>query len=173
MLTLCVSMVSSSLEVRMFRVLVYRWILIAVTVILASLLALRSEAADTFTNFHLDEVSLDYKNFAWINDHARNSLIYPEHPKESINLNIDTTFLSYFLWNSTIESLTTDGQYRGIGLETRIGVRLSEAFDVSYYHHSQHLIDRQHSFMDRYPVEDAIEIKFYLLRKDTNKESLF
>lgn len=110
----------------------------------------------------LKELSIDYKNFAWVNDKARNPLIYPEHPKEGINLNINTDIIDTVYWNSTVEAITTDAQYRSIGLETRLGIRISPTLEVGYYHHSQHLIDRPHYYMDKFPSEDAIEIKIYI-----------
>lgn len=128
-----------------------------------------------YADYHiidLKELSIDYKNYAMVNKNARNSLIYPEPPKEAINVNINMDFATYFYWNNVIESLTTDGQYRSIGLQTQIGVRLSEHLELGYYHHSQHLIDRQHSYMDKYPVEDAVQIKLYLY-KSNNRESIF
>lgn len=119
----------------------------------------------------LKEVSIDYKNFKMVNDKARNPLIYPDHPKEGINLNMNTDIASYLYWNNTIESLTNEGQYASVGLMTTLGIRISQDVEFGYYHHSQHLLDRHHSYMDKFPSEDAINLKIYLF-KDRRHESI-
>lgn len=113
---------------------------------------------------NLDELSLDYKNYGMVNDHQRDLLLAPEFPKEGINLNINTTFASYMFWNSSIESATTSSQYRAVGLETRIGVRLHDQLELMYYHHSQHVLDREEGNIGKFPSEDAVEIKLYFYR---------
>jgi hypothetical protein len=127
--------------------------------------------ADDF--IQLDELSIDYRDYALVNDKARNLLIYPESPKEGINLNINTTFVSYVYWNSTIESLTTSSQYRGIGLQSSLGIRLNNYIDVGMWHHSQHVLDRVSGDMPNFAEEDAIQLKVYLYRKDKGKDSIF
>lgn len=121
--------------------------------------------ASDFKVMELQELSIDYKNFSMLNANNYNSLLYPEKAKESLNVNINTNFLNYAYWDSTIESMTTDKQYRSIGLETRVGVRIHSYVDLGLYHHSEHLIDRPHDFMSHFPVVDAIELKLYLFRK--------
>lgn len=143
-----------------------------VLLIFFSLIYTSSILADDFHVLNLDELSIDYKNYARINDKARNLLIYPEHPKEGINININTSVLSYGYFNSTIESLTTSSQYRGIGLQVCLGLHLSDSVDIGYYHHSQHVIDREIQGIPIFPVEDAIQIKIYFYRKN-NKDSIF
>ena len=154
-----------------------RWILI-----LLSLISYSAKAEDILfnpnsqgSNFHvieLQDLALDYKNFSWLNDQARNALIYPEHPKESINVVINTNLLKYMFLNSTIESLTTGSQYRSIGLELRLGLRVHNNLEFGYYQHSEHILDGTHSYMNKFPVEDAIEIKLFLYRKE-KKDSIF
>lgn len=121
----------------------------------------------------LDELSIEYKNYELVNDKARNLLIYPEHPKEGINVNINTDILTYLYWDSQIQSLTTGSQYRAIGLETRLGLRLSQYLYVGYWHHSQHLMDRAPATLPRFPSEDAVELKLFLFRAKSGRESLF
>ena len=128
--------------------------------------------AEEYQFLRLDELSLDYKNYSIVNDHQRNLLIYPDSPKEGINVNINSTLMNYVYFNNTIESLTTDGQYRGIGLQLSLGLRLSNYFDVGYYHHSQHTIDRAIMSIPAFPTEDALQFKLYFYRK-VGKDSVF
>lgn len=118
----------------------------------------------------LSELSIDYKNFKMVNPNGHDIMTYPDPPKESLNLNLKTDILSFGYWDSTVESWTTDAQFRGIGLETRIGVRLSDHLDLGLYHHSEHELDRnQQLHMGHFPEEDAVELKVYLYReKDRN-----
>lgn len=145
---------------------------VAIIVIIASILCLRAEASD-YHIVDLDELSIDYKNYKMVREKNYNTLTYPENIKEGINVNINTTILGAVYWNNTIETLTTEGQYRTIGLQLGLGVRLTDYIEVGYYHHSQHLLDRQHSFMNHFPVEDAVEIKFYLYRGNSRNKTLF
>lgn len=129
--------------------------------------------ADMGDLLSLNQFALDYKNFAAINPNARNLLIYPEPPKEGINLDINLDVLKYGYWDSEIQSLTTDGQYRAIGLETRLGVRLFDSLEVGYWHHSQHVLDRQIQSIPSFPVEDALELKIILFKSKEKREGLF
>jgi hypothetical protein len=132
-----------------------------------------AHAADSYHIIDLNELTLDYRNFAVLNPNARNMLIYPEPPKEGINVGMKVDVLTYLYWDSQIEALTTDAQYRAIGLETRLGVRVSHYLEIGYLHHSQHLIDRDHAYMNKYPVEDSIQVKLYLYRAKGEREPLF
>lgn len=124
--------------------------------------------AEDFHLIELDTVALDYKNYSVISDKQRNLLLYPESPKESINVILNTTLFKYAYFNNTIESLTTNSQYRGIGLQLALGVRLSQYLDIGYYHHSQHVMDREMQSIPTFPTEDTLELKFYLYRNDKN-----
>jgi hypothetical protein len=121
----------------------------------------------------LSELSIDYKNFQMVNPNAHSVMTYPDPPKESVNLNLKTNLLIVGYWDSTVESWTTDSQYRAVGLETRIGVRLTDYVDLGLYHHSQHVLDRAEQLpMGHFPVEDAVEIKIYLY-KAKDRPSIF
>lgn len=121
----------------------------------------------------LRDMGIDYKNYAVVNPKARNSLIYPEAPKEGVNLLLNMDVLTFGYWDNTVETLTTDGQYRSIGLLTRLGVRVTRDVHVGYEHHSQHLIDRHHSYMHKFPVEDAVTLRIYLFQRRYPAESVF
>lgn len=121
----------------------------------------------------LSELSIDYKNFAMVNPNGHDVMTYPDPPKESVNLNIKTNILTYGYWDSTVESWTTDSQYRAIGLETRLGVHVSTHLDLGIYHHSQHELDRGTQLnLGHFPEEDAVELKIYLYREAT-RQTLF
>lgn len=121
----------------------------------------------------LNELGIDYKNYAIVNDKARNLLIYPEHPKEGIDVNLKLNLLVYGYWDNTIESLTTSSQYRSIGLNTRLGVRASEHLELGYWHHSQHVLDRDAGYYDKFPSEDAVEVRIFIFRSREKRDSIF
>ncbi len=126
-------------------------------------------SASAYADWHiidLNELSLDYKNYALVNDKARNLLIYPEHPKEGVDVTLNMDILSKGYLDSQIESLTTSAQYRSIGLQLRAGVRISEHLEFGYWHHSQHVLDRDVGYYDKFPSEDAVEIKLFIYRAD-------
>jgi hypothetical protein len=145
------------------RFLVAVWALIA-------LLALMTESrARDFSLFETREVVLTYKRYV---DEGRDPLIYPEDHKESLNLGLKIDVLKYGFWDSQILTQTTDAQYRSIGLDTNLGVRLTPWLDVSFHHMSQHLMDRPHSFMHKYPVEDSVNVNIYLYRNTPSRPAI-
>lgn len=133
-------------------------------VILQAVLGLWLSEANAWELISLRDLSINYRHYGLVNPNGRDSLLYPEPPKEGVDVLINTSLLDVFYWDSEIESLTTDGQYRSIGLETRLGVNLTSYWTLGFYHHSQHLLDRHHSFMDKFPVADALETRIYLYR---------
>lgn len=138
-------------------------------IIVAILLFTLASMAAEWSPIELQELSVQYINLEKINDKARNFLTWPESPTEKINVLIDTNILTHGYWNSKILSQTTDAQFRSIGLETHIGVRLTNFLDMGYYHYSDHAIDRNVGGMPKFPVEDGIELRIYLYRaKDAN-----
>lgn len=118
----------------------------------------------------LDSLYVDYKDYAILNDKNRDLLVYPEPAKEGVNLGLDTSILGVGYFNSQIEGTTTSAQYRGVGLQLQIGIRLSDYLDVGYYHHSQHTLDRPSGDIPRFAVEDAIELKIYIYRAHKSQE---
>lgn len=145
------------------------WITI---LLIAGLLAVQSsEAGEPWRLLKLDELSVDYRNYALVNDKARNLLTYPEHPKEALRLNINSSLARVIGWNSTVESYTTGAQYKSVGLETALFVRLSPSLEAGYYHRSQHVLDGKHPYM-KFAVEDALTLKLYFYRVDKPTNTL-
>jgi hypothetical protein len=129
-------------------------------------------ASSSYPAVELKELYIDYKNYSWVSDYSRNMLIYPESPKEAVNLGVEMDLFRVFYWNSEIQSLTTSSKYESVGLDTRLGLRLFESLEVGWFHKSQHVLDRKHSYMPKYPSEDAIQIKIFIY-SDKNRRSLF
>lgn len=106
----------------------------------------------------LQEVDLVFRKFV----PGRSALLYPEAPKEALGVSLAIDIADWFYWNPAVYAMTTDAQYRSVGLEFNLGIHLTKWLDVSYFHHSEHLLERTHSFMNKFPVADAIELKFKL-----------
>lgn len=143
-----------------------------IAVVLFAFSILASVARADFKVFNLNELSIDYKNYKMVNPNSRNMLIYPEHPKEAINVNVNIDLLKYCYWDSIIESLTTEAQYKSIGLQTRTGCRIFNSIELGVYHHSQHILDGKSTYMWRFPEEDAVQLKIYLYKQE-KRESIF
>lgn len=140
--------------------------------LLAFGLAMRADAED-YGVLNLSELSIDYKNFKALNPASYEVMTYPEPPKESIFINLKMDLLHYLYLDPTIESWTTDAQYRGIGLEARLGLRLTEYVDIGIYHHSLHELDRNQQLnIPHFLEQDSLEIKLYLY-KTKSREALF
>ena len=138
--------------------------------VLFALLLMTSTDANAWQLIELNELQLNYKRFM---PNGRNMLIYPDPPKEALNLGINLDVAHYFYWDSVVESLTNDGQYKSVGLASKIGVRLTPAFSVQYEHHSQHVLDGTHSYMWKYPVEDSVGIVYRFYFSTESRKSIF
>jgi hypothetical protein len=119
--------------------------------------------------WELREASIEWKHFV---SPGRDPLLFPEIHKDGLNLNVDIDVLKWAYWNNTVGSLSTASQYRAIWLHTELGVRLSSYVDFEFSHTSTHLLDREQSLLPRYPVEDSVVLKLYLIRPSQSAPTL-
>jgi hypothetical protein len=118
----------------------------------------------------LNEMYLDYRSYSTISSNQRNLLLYPEVPKEMINVGFNTDLAKYGYWNNEIQSLTTGQAFKSVGLDSRLGVRITNWLEVGLWHRSLHILEGVYSNMDgRYPNENALQIKIFLYRKPAGK----
>jgi len=124
--------------------------------------AMKAQALDVVS---LREARIDYRNYNIISSYNRPLLIYPEVAKEGIILHVNTDILKYGFWDNSVEALTTDAQYRSIGLQFNLGLRITPWLDVSYWHHSQHVLERVSSPVSPYPFEGALQFSIKLYQR--------
>lgn len=136
--------------------------------------------AREFSLIELEEVKITYMSFF---PGGRDPLIsyngLPDRsPGKQLDLRIDTTVANYFYWTNTVHSLTDqyastghEGQFRVVGLNMILGLRVASFLDIYYYHFSKHLLDAVYA-PGGFPVVDSIGFNLYLFRKD-KKDSLF
>lgn len=127
----------------------------------------------------LDELRVDYISFT---QGGRDPLIsdigLPNREiGKLLDLNVNTTILNYFYWRSLIHSYSDaysntheNGQFRVVGLNMELGLRLTHFLDVYGWHYSQHVLDTG-PIRSGFPVQDGIGIHLYIYSKD-RKESL-
>lgn len=139
---------------------------------LIAMICTTAQASD-WNTFNLNELALNYRNYGLVNPNGRNLLIYPTHPKEGIDVGLKIDVVTYFYWDSDIESLTSGSKYESIGLQTRLGFRLTDYVQLGFWHHSQHNLERPHAFMTSFPSEDAFEVRLYIYRARGQRTSLF
>jgi hypothetical protein len=116
----------------------------------------------------LEELSVNYKKF---HPSARHPLFYDSTPKEALFLTQKTTVAKYFFFDSTVQSMTNNAQYYMVGLNLKLGVRLSSYLDFQYEHLSQHILDDRYPHK-KFPVEDSWGINLYLYRADNKLPSI-
>jgi hypothetical protein len=119
--------------------------------------------------FELSEVYLNYQNYALVNSGQKSLLVYPESPKEAININLNMNlFYGYMYAQSNIETYTTSAQFRSVGLQERIGFYLTDSIEIGFNHHSQHTLDRSIPYMNGFPSEDCVEFRLYLFKRNSH-----
>lgn len=97
----------------------------------------------------------------------------------SLGLQLDTTVFSYFYANFNVASMRDYypegdyGQYRTIGLQARLGMRLTEWLDIGYYHYSRHLMDTPEPDGQSYQQTDALEITIHLYKNHKEHSPLW
>jgi hypothetical protein len=136
--------------------------------------------ADEFKLIELDELRVDYIDFFPSGRDpliTHNGLTNRELGK-LLNVEIKTTLLKYGYWRSLVNSMTDaysdthrDGQFRLVGLQMELGLRVAPFLDVYGWHHSQHLLDHPSTAIGGFPVQDGIGIRLYIFSKD-RKDSL-
>lgn len=141
--------------------------MISLLIIWSKLLVSTTNAGE-FKILDLNELSLDFKFYQ---SGSRNLLIYPDVPKEGMNIDIKIDVLKFMYLDSQILTLTSGNQFKGAGLETRFGMRVTPWLETGIWHRSAHVLDGTHSFMP-YPTEDSLQVKIYLFRKQ-QRESMF
>lgn len=158
-----------------------RKLLISIFLILALflsvLLCLSEDGNCNENNYYLiemNEVFLSYRQYLpgssdpLINDNSLPNRLMDKGIDLSVNLNL----FRYLYWENTVVSLTDkgangeNGQFRLVGWNYRLGVNLTDYLQVGYYHFSKHLLDTTVPFSSGFPVQDAVEVKINLFRRD-------
>jgi hypothetical protein len=123
----------------------------------------------------LNELAVDYRNYAMVNPNGHEPMTFPDPPKESLNLEMKLDVLGAGYFDPTVESMTTDAQFRDVGLLLRLGIRITDNLEVGLIHHSQHQLDREQQLgMGHFPESDAFQVKLYLYRaQPSGRGSLF
>lgn len=124
----------------------------------------------------VQEVNVEYKQFL---DGSRDAIVSQDGLgnliDKEVNLNINFDISEYFYWNNMIHSIVdsngvSGGQFRLIGWNFRVGLRLTNYFDIEWEHFSQHLLDVISPFPN--PTQNSINIRIYLYRKNPNENIL-
>jgi hypothetical protein len=140
-----------------------------------------AEASDIWDSspFSLSDVSLGYRNYF---PKGRDPLLsqngLPDrNPGSELSIRLGLDLFRYMYWDSIVHGgtdvdvLNGGGQFRSVGLETRVGVRPLWWLEVGYYHHSQHLLDTSSSL--GFPVLDGWEVRAIVFKRKADRESLF
>lgn len=147
--------------------LIIRFLLVYLTLFCSVLLYLSDAYA--FDVLKLDDASVQYEK---LHPSARHPMFTFSRPKERISVRLDTSVLDHFYWNSYVHGTSDESQYRFIGLEMEVGLRVTKWASVHARHHSQHLLDTTYAY-GKWPVEDALGFTLHLYRAPANKGSLF
>lgn len=123
----------------------------------------------------LQQVDIDYRNYSMVNPNGHEPMTYPDPPKEALNLDIKIDVLGFGYLDPTVESMTTDAQFRDVGLLIGAGVRITDNLEIGILHHSQHQLDREQQLqMGHFPESDCVQVKIYLFRATpSGRGSLF
>lgn len=132
--------------------------------ILLLLLSTQALAKD-YKLIELDSLFIDYKKFDSSN---RDPYFYNSTKYEELSINVTTDIAGFIYWDSMVHGDTNHSKYEEVGLETRLGIRLTQSIEVGYYHHSRHLLDDTFPYQG-FAVDDAFQIKIYLYNNTKRK----
>lgn len=124
----------------------------------------------------LQQIAIDYRNYSMVNPNGHEPMTYPDPPKESLNLDIKIDVLGGIGYiDPTVESMTTDAQFRDVGLLIGAGVRITDNLEIGILHHSQHQLDREQQLgMGHFPESDSVQVKLYIYRaQPSGRGSIF
>ncbi len=87
-------------------------------------------------------------------------------PKNNFNLglNLKDRFKGIFYVNSLISTTTDESQFRYIALDTEVGIDTTIGIDVYFRHYSGHMLDSYDRSNTRFPEENVVGLRFYLIK---------
>lgn len=98
----------------------------------------------------ITEASLQYQSFARPNF----APYFDRHMQDRLTLRLNTDLFSGLFFDNRVHGTTDDTQYKWVGWNFQVGVRLMPEFSVQYEHHSQHMLDA--GMGAHFPVEDSV-----------------
>lgn len=128
--------------------------------------------------FELQEVSVEYKKFSGgsytplINTNG-----LPDRAMDhELNLNLNADLIDGIVFfNNKVHSQADksavdggSGQYRLVGWNYKLGVRITDSFHVQMEHFSRHLLDTSYAY-GPFPREDSVGFIFYVYGGPKNK----
>jgi hypothetical protein len=117
----------------------------------------------------LTDVSIQYQKFF-----DNNYSPYLNGPQnEKLTLLVNTDLLPAVFWNNKIIGITDDTQYRHIGWNFQLGLRVTPIFSVQYEHFSQHALDRVTPLGGHFPVEDSLGLTLHLMSVPNKLNTVF
>jgi hypothetical protein len=130
-----------------------RNLIVAIGVILAPTKAYAKE----FRLLDVDRVSFEYTKIA---DHR--DFFYTEDQQDlkyGMAFLIDLRLAKYLYWDNNVHMMGTEAQVRAVGWEFEQGIRPFKQLDIFYYHHSQHVLERERGTRG-YPLENRYGVRF-------------
>lgn len=129
--------------------------------------------------FQLDDLSIHYTTFFQGSQDPllMQSNLPDRQLDKQLDLHLDTSIFQNVYWKNTIHSFTDNtigtnsGQFRAVGLNLKIGVKLFDWLDVGYTHFSEHLLDATYQY-GSFPRQDGAEVIIYLIN-NKRRDSLF
>lgn len=123
---------------------------------------------DAVNTSELDKVNIDYKSY--FKNGFSPYMIKGSVLNKELDLNVDFSLLEIAYFNQTVWSLVDQSQFRWVGYNPRLGIRLAPIVSVEFSHFSQHILDKAEPYYDvKFPVEDSVNIRINLF--DRNPQS--
>lgn len=89
---------------------------------------------------------------------------------KAVGLNLDIDVAEFVYFNNWVHTATDEhiithsGQFRSVGWQSELGVRITQQVEIFFQHHSQHVLDTFHQTMG-FPVQDGIGFRLKLISK--------
>jgi hypothetical protein len=130
------------------------------TLIFVAALALASPAAHAWDLVELGDLIVEHKQFAY----ASSPFLPDQHPTTETNLKLNMVFFESGYIRNTIHTQTDASQYRLVGWNWEFGFRLTDYFEVGWWHFSRHQLDAQDPNFRGGWKEDGIIFRIFLLK---------
>jgi len=124
-----------------------------------------------FELFSLRKVGFDY---GWFFPKARHGDFTSENPPANkLDLIVNTDILTYGFFDGKVISITDADQFRLVGLNYILGVRVTPFLNLRWEHLSEHMLDRA-PVPGGFTVYDNVGFTFYLYQREgSGSKSLF
>ncbi len=118
---------------------------------------------NNFQLLDVDKLSLEYAKIR--NQRDGYYLVDDPHFDYRMAFLVNIRLLGYGYWQNDIHMMAADDRVRAVGWQWEAGAHILKNADVFWYHHSQHVMERESPRGQTYPLENRYGVRINFINK--------